>query len=49
MFIASAVGFDQVKELRLERISTIGAANELVPTFIADYNRRFGSSRAIGR
>ena len=31
-----------VKELRLERISTIDAANELMPTFIADYNRRFG-------
>jgi hypothetical protein len=31
-----------VKELRLEGISTIEAANELMPTFIADYNRRFG-------
>jgi hypothetical protein len=31
-----------VKELRLEGISTIDAANELMPTFIADYNRRFG-------
>jgi homeodomain-containing protein len=31
-----------VKELRLERIATIDAANELMPTFIADYNRRFG-------
>ena len=31
-----------VKELRLERISTIEAANELMPTYIAGYNRRFG-------
>lgn len=31
-----------VKELRLEHISTIDDANELMPTFIADYNRRFG-------
>ncbi len=31
-----------VKELRLEGISTIEAANELMPTYIADYNRRFG-------
>jgi hypothetical protein len=31
-----------VKELRLAGISTIEAANELMPTFIADYNRRFG-------
>jgi hypothetical protein len=30
-----------VKELRLEGISTVEAANELMPTFIADYNRRF--------
>ena len=48
VFIASAVGFDQVKDLRLDRISTIGAANELVPMFITDYNGRFGISRAIG-
>jgi Homeodomain-like domain len=31
-----------VKELRLEGISTVEAANELMPTFVADYNRRFG-------
>jgi len=31
-----------VKELRLQRISTIDAANEFMPTFIDDYNRRFG-------
>jgi methylphosphotriester-DNA--protein-cysteine methyltransferase len=31
-----------VKELRLERISTVDAANELMPSFIEDYNRRFG-------
>jgi hypothetical protein len=31
-----------VKELRLQRISTVDAANEFVPTFIDDYNRRFG-------
>lgn len=31
-----------VKELRLEGICTIDAANELMPTFIADFNRRFG-------
>jgi hypothetical protein len=31
-----------VKELRLQRISTTDAANEFMPTFIEDYNRRFG-------
>jgi len=31
-----------VKELRLQRISTLDAANEFMPSFIADYNRRFG-------
>jgi len=31
-----------VKELRLQRISTIDDANEFMPTFIDDYNRRFG-------
>jgi hypothetical protein len=31
-----------VKELRLEGISTIDAANALMPSFIDDYNRRFG-------
>jgi hypothetical protein len=31
-----------VKELRLQRISTTDAANEFMPTFIDDYNRRFG-------
>ena len=31
-----------VKELRLQRISTVDAANEFMPTFIEDYNRRFG-------
>lgn len=30
-----------VKELRLQGISTIAAANAFVPTFIVDYNRRF--------
>jgi Homeodomain-like domain len=30
-----------VKELRLHGISTIDAANELMPAYIADYNRRF--------
>jgi hypothetical protein len=31
-----------VKELRLQQISTMDAANEFMPTFIDDYNRRFG-------
>ena len=31
-----------VKELRLQRISTIDAANGFMPSFIDDYNRRFG-------
>jgi hypothetical protein len=31
-----------VKELRLEGISTIDAANALIPSFIYDYNRLFG-------
>ena len=31
-----------VKELRLHGISTIEAANAFMPTFIADYNGRFG-------
>ena len=31
-----------VKELRLEGIASIEAANELMPSYIADYNRRFG-------
>ncbi len=31
-----------VKELRLQRISTVDAANEFMATFIDDYNRRFG-------
>jgi hypothetical protein len=31
-----------VKELRLQGISTVDAANEFMPTFIEDYNRRFG-------
>lgn len=30
-----------VKELRLQGISTLAAANAFAPTFIADYNRRF--------
>lgn len=30
-----------VKELRLEGISTMAAANAYAPSFIADYNRRF--------
>ena len=31
-----------VKELRLQRISTMDAANAFMPAFIDDYNRRFG-------
>jgi hypothetical protein len=31
-----------VKELRLQRISSIDAANAFMPTFIDDYNHRFG-------
>lgn len=31
-----------VKELRLQGISTIDAANAFMPAFIADHNRRFG-------
>jgi len=31
-----------VKELRLQRISTIDSANSMLPAFIEDYNRRFG-------
>jgi hypothetical protein len=31
-----------VKELRLQGISTIDATNALMPSFIYDYNRRFG-------
>jgi hypothetical protein len=31
-----------VKELRLQRISSVDAANAFMPTFIDDYNRRFG-------
>ena len=31
-----------VKELRLNNISTISAANDYLPTFIEDYNKRFG-------
>jgi hypothetical protein len=31
-----------VKELRLQRISSVDAANAFMPTFIEDYNRRFG-------
>jgi hypothetical protein len=38
----SATGGDGHKELRLEGISTIDAANALMPSFIYDYNRRFG-------
>lgn len=30
-----------VKELRLQEISAIEAANRLLPGFLADYNRRF--------
>ena len=33
-----------VKELRLHGISTIEAANAFMPTFIADYNGRFGKT-----
>ena len=35
-----------VKELRLRGISTIGAGNELLPGFLADYNARFGKEPA---
>jgi hypothetical protein len=31
-----------VKELRLQGISTVDAANEFMPSFIEDYNRRLG-------
>jgi hypothetical protein len=31
-----------VKELRLQRISSVDAANAFMPTFIDDYNHRFG-------
>jgi hypothetical protein len=31
-----------VKELRLQGIHTVDAANEFMPSFIEDYNRRFG-------
>jgi hypothetical protein len=31
-----------VKELRLQGISTIAAANAFLPGFLADYNARFG-------
>lgn len=31
-----------VKELRLQGICTVDAANEFMPSFIDDYNRRFG-------
>src|SRR6516162_6188749 len=31
-----------VKELRLQRINTLAAGNELLPSFLADYNTRFG-------
>src|SRR5246127_1989412 len=31
-----------VKELRLQGIRTIGAGNKLLPSFLADYNIRFG-------
>jgi len=31
-----------VKELRLRRISTIAAGNQLLPEFLVDYNGRFG-------
>jgi hypothetical protein len=33
-----------VKELRLQSISTIAAGNAFVPTFIEDFNRRFGKA-----
>jgi transposase len=33
-----------VKELRLQGISTIDAANAFMPTFIADYNKRFAKT-----
>jgi hypothetical protein len=33
-----------VKELRLQGISTIAAANEFLPGFLADYNSRFGKA-----
>jgi len=32
-----------VKELRLQGICTVDAANEFMPSFIEDYNRRFGT------
>jgi len=33
-----------VKELRLQKIATVEAANAFMPTFIADYNERFAKS-----
>jgi hypothetical protein len=33
-----------VKELRLKGISSVDAANEFAPEFIADYNARFGKA-----
>ena len=35
-----------VKELRLGRVATLDAANAFLPTFIADYNRRFAPTAA---
>jgi hypothetical protein len=31
-----------VKELRLQRLSTVAAGNQLLPGFLANYNARFG-------
>ncbi len=38
-----------VKELRLAGISTLAAANEWLPGFIADYNTRFGRLPVNGK
>jgi transposase len=35
-----------VSELRLRRVATLDAANAFLPTFLADYNRRFARSPA---
>ena len=38
-----------VKELRLEGLSTVEAANQWLPRFIADYNTRFGCAPRNGK
>jgi hypothetical protein len=38
-----------VKELRLNGINTIEAANRLLPAFLADYNARFAKEPRDGK